>query len=75
MMAWFFFTYNLSDNQYCEVPPTQYNAYPASLLTAPFSPVQDVTSLPPRKRVHHMMPGFEVLNNAALQAQTMGLQS
>ncbi|KAK7019872.1 hypothetical protein R3P38DRAFT_1226131 [Favolaschia claudopus] len=29
---------------------------------------------PPRKRVHHMMPGFDVLNNAALQSN-MTLQS
>lgn len=64
------------DNQYgCEVPPTQYDTYPAPLLTAPFSPVQDLTSLPPRKRVHHMMSGFEVMNNPALQGQNLGLQS
>ncbi|KAJ7747924.1 hypothetical protein DFH07DRAFT_573728 [Mycena maculata] len=36
---------------------------------------QDMTGLPPpRKRIHHMMPGFEVLSNAALQAN-MALQS
>ncbi|KAJ7507258.1 hypothetical protein B0H11DRAFT_1970937 [Mycena galericulata] len=36
---------------------------------------QDMTGLPPpRKRVHHMMPGFEVLSSAALQAN-MALQS
>ncbi|KAJ7291181.1 hypothetical protein C8J57DRAFT_1271635 [Mycena rebaudengoi] len=30
---------------------------------------QDMSGLPPpRKRVHHMMPGFDVLSNAALQA-------
>ncbi|KAJ7704311.1 hypothetical protein B0H17DRAFT_1039231 [Mycena rosella] len=36
---------------------------------------QDMTGLPPpRKRVHHMMPGFDVLSNAALQSN-MALQS
>lgn len=29
---------------------------------------QDITGLPPpRKRIHHMMSGFEVLNSAAMQ--------
>ncbi|TFK75668.1 hypothetical protein BDN72DRAFT_449856 [Pluteus cervinus] len=37
---------------------------------------EDITALPPRKRVHHMMPGFDVLNSAAaLQPQNMTLQS
>ncbi|KAF7329837.1 hypothetical protein MKEN_00247100 [Mycena kentingensis (nom. inval.)] len=27
--------------------------------------------LPPRKRVHHMMPGFDVLSNAALQSNML----
>ncbi|KAJ7628541.1 hypothetical protein FB45DRAFT_918571 [Roridomyces roridus] len=36
---------------------------------------QDLSGgMPPRKRVHHMMPGFEVLSSAALQAN-MALQS
>ncbi|KAJ7130198.1 hypothetical protein C8R44DRAFT_699329 [Mycena epipterygia] len=36
---------------------------------------QDMTGLPPpRKRVHHMMPGFDVLSSAALQSN-MALQS
>ncbi|KAJ7135405.1 hypothetical protein C8R43DRAFT_616694 [Mycena crocata] len=36
---------------------------------------QEMTGLPPpRKRVHHMMPGFDVLSNAALQSN-MALQS
>ncbi|KAF9467142.1 hypothetical protein BDZ94DRAFT_54024 [Collybia nuda] len=36
---------------------------------------EDITSLPPRKRVHHMIPSFEVMNNPALQAQNLSLQS
>ncbi|KAF7440051.1 hypothetical protein PC9H_000393 [Pleurotus ostreatus] len=37
---------------------------------------EDITALPPRKRVHHMMPGFEVLSNvAALQAANMPMPS
>ncbi|KAJ7779569.1 hypothetical protein B0H14DRAFT_2961954 [Mycena olivaceomarginata] len=36
---------------------------------------QDMSGLPPpRKRVHHMMPGFDVLSSAALQSN-MSLQS
>ncbi|KAF9255861.1 hypothetical protein L218DRAFT_966880 [Marasmius fiardii PR-910] len=36
---------------------------------------EDLTALPPRKRIHHMMPGFDVLGNAMqAQAQSMGLQ-
>jgi len=35
---------------------------------------EDITALPPRKRLHHMMPGFDVMNNAALHTPNLGLQ-
>ncbi|GLB39837.1 hypothetical protein LshimejAT787_0703470 [Lyophyllum shimeji] len=35
---------------------------------------QDITALPPRKRLHHMMPGFEVMNNATLHTTNLGIQ-
>ncbi|KAJ8486817.1 hypothetical protein ONZ45_g14542 [Pleurotus djamor] len=39
-------------------------------------PCDDITTLPPRKRVHHMMPGFEALTNAAaLQSANLPLSS
>ncbi|KAE9405539.1 hypothetical protein BT96DRAFT_916015 [Gymnopus androsaceus JB14] len=38
------------------------------------SDFQDLTGLPPRKRIHHMMPGYDVMSNPALQAQNMALQ-
>ncbi|KAG6840861.1 hypothetical protein C0991_003664 [Blastosporella zonata] len=34
---------------------------------------EDMTGIPPRKRVHHMMPGFDVLSNAALNASTLSI--
>ncbi|KAJ4490018.1 hypothetical protein J3R30DRAFT_3321487 [Lentinula aciculospora] len=37
------------------------------------SDFQDLTGLPPRKRIHHMIPGYDVMNNP-LQAQNMTLQ-
>jgi hypothetical protein len=37
---------------------------------------QDMSGLPPRKRIHHaMIPGFDVMNGAPLQTQNMTLQS
>ncbi|KAL0946145.1 hypothetical protein HGRIS_012410 [Hohenbuehelia grisea] len=33
-----------------------------------YSACEDITALPPRKRVHHMMPGFDVLGNVPLQS-------
>ncbi|KAJ7883295.1 hypothetical protein B0H13DRAFT_2538462 [Mycena leptocephala] len=35
---------------------------------------QDMSGLPPRKRLHHMIPGYDVLSSAALQSN-MTLQS
>ncbi|KAJ8083194.1 hypothetical protein PM082_009064 [Marasmius tenuissimus] len=62
-------------NQYgCEVI-AQGEKKDALLILSPFSYPQDLTTLPPRKRIHHMIPGFDVLGNAMqAQAQTMGLQ-
>ncbi|KAJ3800999.1 hypothetical protein GGU11DRAFT_771222 [Lentinula aff. detonsa] len=34
---------------------------------------EDLTGLPPRKRMHHMIPGYDVMSNP-LQAQNMTLQ-
>lgn len=37
---------------------------------------QDLTGLPPRKRMHHaIMPNFDVMNGAPLQQANMTLQS
>ncbi|KAF8062253.1 hypothetical protein FPV67DRAFT_1507704 [Lyophyllum atratum] len=36
--------------------------------------VQDINALPPRKRLHHMIPGFEVMNNATLHTPSLGMQ-
>ena|SRR6266540_6149226 len=37
---------------------------------------QEIPGLPPRKRLHHaLIPGFDVINGAPLQNQSMGLQS
>lgn len=36
---------------------------------------QDMTELPPRKRIHHGMIGFDIMNSAPLQAHNMTLQS
>lgn len=37
---------------------------------------QDISGLPPRKRMHHaMIPGFDVMNGAPMQPQNMSLQS
>ncbi|KAF9078591.1 hypothetical protein BDP27DRAFT_1309834 [Rhodocollybia butyracea] len=38
------------------------------------SDYQDLTGLPPRKRMHHMIPGYDVMNNPTLQTQNMALQ-
>ncbi|KAF8153234.1 hypothetical protein B0H34DRAFT_722725 [Crassisporium funariophilum] len=39
-------------------------------------PCEDMSGLPPRKRIHHsMIPGFDVMNGAPLQTQNMTLQS
>ncbi|TFK31952.1 hypothetical protein BDQ12DRAFT_693261 [Crucibulum laeve] len=45
----------------------------AQLQEAAYAVTEDMNGLPPRKRVHHMMSGFDVLNTAALQAQNMTL--
>ncbi|KAJ3869523.1 hypothetical protein EV359DRAFT_29852 [Lentinula novae-zelandiae] len=37
------------------------------------SDFQDLSGLPPRKRIHHMIPGYDVMSNP-LQAQNMTLQ-
>ncbi|KAJ3716413.1 hypothetical protein FB446DRAFT_295034 [Lentinula raphanica] len=37
------------------------------------SDFQDLSGLPPRKRMHHMIPGYDVMSNP-LQAQNMTLQ-
>ena len=57
-----------------EVPPNQRTFYRPTLLTTPLSPMQDLSGLPPRKRMHHMMPGFDVMSNTALQTQNLSLQ-
>ncbi|KAF9445040.1 hypothetical protein P691DRAFT_806222 [Macrolepiota fuliginosa MF-IS2] len=38
-------------------------------------PCEDLTSLPPRKRIHHMIPGFDVMSNPGLQTANLALQS
>ncbi|KIK68351.1 hypothetical protein GYMLUDRAFT_35747 [Collybiopsis luxurians FD-317 M1] len=38
------------------------------------SEFQDLGGMPPRKRIHHMIPGYDVMSNPALQAQNMTLQ-
>lgn len=60
------------DGQYtCEVLPGGSHPFSGPLIP----PIQDLTALPPRKRLHHLMPGFEVMNNAGLHTQNLGLQS
>lgn len=64
----------LPEAQYAiEVPQSQRPLYRPTLLTAPWSPMQDLSGLPPRKRIHHMMPGFDVMNATALQTQNLSL--
>lgn len=56
------------DHQYGEV------LGPAQLRSPPLnSDFQDLSGLPPRKRIHHMIPGYDVMSNP-LQAQNMTLQ-
>lgn len=64
-------SYLIIEHQYaCEVSnPAQ------TVFSSPNPCFQDMNSLPPRKRVHHMMSGFDVLNSVALQSQNMTLQS
>ncbi|KAJ6591087.1 hypothetical protein DFH09DRAFT_193084 [Mycena vulgaris] len=64
------------ENPHTGSPGTQFLNHPADAQYGdPQYACQDMTGLPPpRKRVHHMMPGFDVLSNAALQAN-MALQS
>ncbi|KAJ4496006.1 hypothetical protein C8J55DRAFT_545350 [Lentinula edodes] len=58
----------LQDHQYGEV------LGPAQLRSPPLnSDFQDLSGLPPRKRIHHMIPGYDVMSNP-LQAQNMTLQ-
>lgn len=62
-------SYNGVDPQYGEVlGPVQLRS---PQLNSDF---QDLTGLPPRKRIHHMIPGYDVMSNPALQAQNMTLQ-
>ncbi|KAG6829911.1 hypothetical protein H0H92_002934 [Tricholoma furcatifolium] len=59
-----------ADGQYtCEVGEGYYDPFGMKLRRP-----QDMTALPPRKRIHHIMPGFEVLSNAALHASALGIQ-
>ncbi|KAF9476089.1 hypothetical protein BDN70DRAFT_882857 [Pholiota conissans] len=61
-------------NGYCEVPvgAPDYMEYRSERQYNP----QDMSGLPPRKRIHHtMIPGFDVMNGAPLQTQNMTLQS
>ncbi|KAF5384374.1 hypothetical protein D9615_003322 [Tricholomella constricta] len=61
----------MNDSQYtCEVYSIRSPASQLSLATH----LQDITALPPRKRLHHIMPGFEVMNNAALHTANIGIQ-
>ncbi|KAF5350569.1 hypothetical protein D9756_008746 [Leucocoprinus leucothites] len=48
--------------------------HPAQLTDGQYA-YQDLTSLPPRKRLHHMIPGFDVINNPGLQPANMTLPS
>ncbi|KAF5355390.1 hypothetical protein D9757_012548 [Collybiopsis confluens] len=59
----------MQDSQYGEVlGPVQLRS---PSLNSEF---QDLSGMPPRKRMHHMIPGYDVMSNPALQAQNMTLQ-
>ncbi|KAG5220106.1 NAD-aldehyde dehydrogenase [Salix suchowensis] len=62
-----------SHGQYaCEVSQPPFDGFETAFDIS----IKDIAALPPRKRVHHMMPGFEVLSNvAALQAANMPMPS
>ncbi len=69
-------TYILDSNGYpCDVPvgaPDYMDSYRSERQYNP----QDMSGMPPRKRIHHaMIPGFDVMNGAPLQTQNMTLQS
>lgn len=65
---------SLLEAQYAiEVPPTERAFYRSTLLTTSLSPTQDLSGLPPRKRIHPMISGFDVMGNSALQTQNMSL--
>jgi len=49
--------------------------HPSQVQDAQYYSCEDITALPPRKRVHHMMQGLDVLNPVALQPQNIPLQS
>ncbi|RXW16916.1 hypothetical protein EST38_g8946 [Candolleomyces aberdarensis] len=49
---------------------------PHDHLQDPYAQCEDISGMPPRKRMHHgMMPEFGVMNAASLQPQNMSLPS
>ncbi|KAF6751727.1 hypothetical protein DFP72DRAFT_473611 [Ephemerocybe angulata] len=49
---------------------------PQQLQDNPYAQCEpDMSGMPPRKRMHHMMPEFDVMNAATLQPQNMSLPS
>ncbi|KAJ3564902.1 hypothetical protein NP233_g7989 [Leucocoprinus birnbaumii] len=60
----------------CRIPLADLEKDPGTIqVSSQMANMHDLTSLPPRKRLHHMMPGFDVMSNPGLQTANMTLQS